>query len=183
MIAIMSELEHHFRDLRGQEHIFEAGQYVFHLGDAARIMHFVHGGMVHLIRNQTDGFVLVLQKAGAGSILAEASLYSDRYHCDAVASVTTHSVAFTKFDLQAHLRDRPAFAEAWARHLAHELQKTRMQAEILCLKTVTRRLDAWIAYGDRGLPRKGEWKTLASELGVSPEALYREMARRRPSGS
>ena len=30
------------------------------------------------------------------------------------------------------------------------------------------------------MPPKGEWVGLAAELGVTPEALYREMANRRP---
>lgn len=32
---------------------------------------------------------------------------------------------------------------------------------------------------DSGLPAKGEWKSVAQQIGVSPEALYREIARRR----
>jgi len=39
------------------------------------------------------------------------------------------------------------------------------------------RLDAWLAWhGD--LPSKGDWARLVDEIGVSPEALYREMAKR-----
>jgi hypothetical protein len=29
------------------------------------------------------------------------------------------------------------------------------------------------------LPPKGEWKSVAEQIGVSPEALYRELSRRR----
>ena len=73
----------------------------------------------------------------------------------------------------------PGFAEAWALHLANELQATRLRAEILSLRTVAERLDAWIAWNGVGLPPRGTWKTVASEFGTSPEALYRELARRR----
>jgi hypothetical protein len=31
------------------------------------------------------------------------------------------------------------------------------------------------------LPSKGEWKALAEDIGVSPEALYRELSKRRRS--
>ena len=76
------------------------------------------------------------------------------------------------------LAESSAFAQAWVRHLAHEVQQARMHAEIVSLKTVAARLNAWIAWnGD--LPRKGEWAALAVQIGVSPEALYRELARRR----
>jgi hypothetical protein len=47
------------------------------------------------------------------------------------------------------------------------------------LKTVAERLDAWLALHDDGLPPKGQRLRVASEIGVTPEALYRELARRR----
>ena len=111
--------------------------------------------------------------------MAEASLYSKRYHCDAVASGSAQLLTFAKTDVHQRLRSAPDFADAWARHLADELQRARLHAEILSLKTVAKRLDAWITWRGGDEPRSGGWKTVASEIGVSPEALYREMAKRR----
>jgi CRP-like cAMP-binding protein len=176
-----TNLEHHLRDVRSQRVTFGPGQYLFHLGDRVRVMYFVRTGLVHLIRTQNNGAVLVLQQARPGSILAEASFCSDVYHCDAVASEETHGFAYAATDFRARLRSTPDFADAWAAHLAHELQLARSQAEILSLKTVAQRLDAWIAWHGGVFPRKGEWGTIASEIGVTPEALYREIAKRRPS--
>ena len=62
--------------------------------------------------------------------------------------------------------------------MANEIRSTRLRAEILSLKTVAERLDAWLTFNDDGLPAKGGRIALARELGVSPEALYREIARR-----
>lgn len=87
MTSILSTLlEVNLPDLCAWTPVFGPGQFLFHLGDPVRVMHFVRNGTVHLIRHQSDGSALVLQKAEAGSILAEASLYADKYHCDAVAS-------------------------------------------------------------------------------------------------
>jgi hypothetical protein len=44
---------------------------------------------------------------------------------------------------------------------------------------VAARLDAWIASNDGNVLGKREWKIVASQIGVSPEALYRELAKRR----
>ena len=44
---------------------------------------------------------------------------------------------------------------------------------------VAERLDAWITWHGGGMPPRGTWKTVASELGTSPEALYQELAKRR----
>jgi CRP-like cAMP-binding protein len=180
MITIMSDdLECHLRNLRFHRVAFGAGQYLFHLDDPVRVMHFVLTGMVRLIRTQSDGSPLVLQQAAPNSILAEASFCSDRYHCDAVAAVQTQCRAYSVADFRAYLRSTPDFAATWAAYLAHELQSARVQAEILSLKTVARRLDAWTAWRGDALARRGDWRTIASEIGVSPEALYREIAKRR----
>ena len=77
------------------------------------------------------------------------------------------------------LAKSPEFSNVWSNYLAQELQRSRLRSEILSLKTVAGRLDAWIAWNGRDAPEKGEWKLLASEIGVSPEALYREIAKRR----
>jgi CRP/FNR family transcriptional regulator, dissimilatory nitrate respiration regulator len=177
MIAIMfGGIESLLSLLRRRKLSFASGQYVFHLGDPVEVLYFVDTGAIRLARHQSDGSVLILQRAGPGSILAEASLYSEAYHCDAVAEgpVTTH--AFSKTDLLERLQAAPEHAEAWARHLAHELQRARLQSEILSLKTVALRLDAWIAWKGGDIPLKGRRKEIASQLGVSPEALYRENA-------
>ena len=53
---------------------------------------------------------------------------------------------------------------------------TRLHAEILSLKTFAQRLDACMVWNNAELPPKGEWLNLANQIGVSPEALYREIA-------
>jgi len=59
------------------------------------------------------------------------------------------------------------------------LSGTRLRAEILSLKTVRERLDAWFGCNGEALPAKGTRKTVANEIGTSPEALCRELSRRR----
>jgi CRP-like cAMP-binding protein len=77
------------------------------------------------------------------------------------------------------LESDPALASLLIRHLAGEVHRTRMRAEILSLKSVAARLSAWIALNGDVLPPKGCRHLVASEMGVTPEALYRELARRR----
>lgn len=80
--------------------------------------------------------------------------------------------------VKAALKDDPDLASALARDLAHELHRARAHAEILSLKTVAERVDAWLALNGSSLPPKGRWRQLASEIGITPEALYREIALR-----
>jgi CRP-like cAMP-binding protein len=179
MIAIMlRSIEPYLKGLRARRQHFEAGQRLFHRGDPVTDMHVVLSGAIHLVRYQGDGSVLILQRAEPGSILAEASLYSGTYHCDAVASSAAETRIYAKASLKKLLAKSPEFSGVWAIHLARELQRARLRSEILSLKTVADRLDAWMAWNSGSAPRKGEWKLVANQIGVSPEALYREIAKR-----
>lgn len=178
MISIMSSLIALLNRLPGHECTFAAGDAVFHLGDAVRVIHLVRHGLVHLIRHQPDGSALILQRAGIASILAEASLYSPRYHCEARAEAAAMTWAIPCTVLHQSLEKSPELALAWSRHLAHEVQQARLHAEILSLKTVAARFNAWLAWHG-SLPERGRWSAVAYEIGVSPEALYRELARHR----
>lgn len=170
--AAFQKLDAHARSLK-------AGSFLFHAGDAVHHLYFVQTGEIHLLRHQPDGTALVLQRARTAAPVAEASLYSDRYHCDAKAVLATTLLAVDKRAFHRALAGDAQMADAWSRHLAREVQATRTRAEILALRTVAQRLDAWLAGHGGVMPDKGGWKALAEEIGVSPEALYREIARRR----
>ncbi|ASY66937.1 Crp family transcriptional regulatory protein (plasmid) [Sinorhizobium sojae CCBAU 05684] len=144
-------------------------------------MFLVTEGCVKLMRYQENGSPAVLQRSTPGTIVAEASLFSGHYHCDAIAVTATQAFAVPVGEVRRLLNEDRAFALAWTMHLTRELQNTRKRAEIVSLRTVSARLDAWLTWNDGRLPTKGDWKALADEIAVSPEALYREFSRRRHS--
>lgn len=175
MIMIVIE---HLVKLRQTKRPFEPGQPLFHRDDPVRSMFLIETGSAHLIRHHADGNSLVLQRAEAGAILAEASLFANAYHCDAVATSKAAVRLISKTAMQQLFFTDRAFAKAWSAHLAAEVRQARLRAEILSLRTVAAKLDAWIA--DRGHPpAKGHCKQVAQEIGISPEAFYREMAKRK----
>ncbi len=179
MIRIMFEdLEPQLSSTDRREQAFRPGQPLFHRGDPVRHIYLVVSGMVHLVRHLRTGSPLVIQRAGGGSIVAEASLYSAKYHCDALAMADTKTWAISKSAFLSRLAEDPILATALVKRLTSEVQHARFHAEILSIKTVSGRLDAWLEWNGTP-PPKGEWTRLAAELGVSAEALYREMARRR----
>ena len=165
------------------EREFAPGAVLFRRGDEVSVLHLVVAGEAHLVRHREDGGTLVLQRARPNTVLAEASVFSERYHCDCVAVAPTRTLAVARSAVRTLLTMDSGFAEAFAHHLAHELQATRLRAEILSLRTVRQRLDAWVAWHGDELPPRGTWATVASELGTSPEALYREIAKRRTPDS
>ena len=180
MIPIMSkEMLERFEHLPLERVALAAGDTVFRRDDAVEWLHFVERGLVHLLRFKADGSVTVLQRAEAGYFLAEASIFSPAYHCDAGAVTDAELVRAPKAAVLAALKTDPEFAANWAQYLSHEVQRTRSRAELLSLRKLSDRLDAWLELRNGGLPEKGQWISVAREIGVSPEALYRHLAARR----
>ncbi|GIT97167.1 hypothetical protein JANAI62_37900 [Jannaschia pagri] len=60
---------------------------------------------------------------------------------------------------------------------AKELQTLRARIEIMRLRKVTDRLDAYLELF--GPPGEGDWVRVADWIGVTPPALYRDLAKRR----
>lgn len=177
MIMIMQTLISHLFDGARRQSV-PSGATLFLTGAPVREMFLVEGGEVHLIRHTTSGDRLILHRAFSGTVLAEASAYSPHYHCDAVVAKAAILAALPKRDFLDALSDDAALSTTWAASLARTTQGARLRAEIRSLSRVSARLDAWLEAGN-ALPDKGRWQDVAAELGVTREALYRELARRR----
>ena len=157
------------------------GEAVFLTGQRVEMIFMLRAGRVQLERHTTHGARLILQNAGPDTVLAEASAFSEIYHCDAVVTEPATLWALPKPAFIAAMRDDPDLALAWSAMLARSVQAARVRAEIRSLPKVAERLDAWLDEG-HALPEKGRWQDVAAELGVTREALYRELARRRSGG-
>ncbi|SMX37845.1 Cyclic nucleotide-binding domain protein [Maliponia aquimaris] len=181
MIAIMpTDLTPLFSD--GRLRRLLPGEALFHSGADCVEMFLLTSGRVDLIRYGRDGTRLRLHRATAGDVCAEASAYSDNYHCDGVADGPVEVIAMARAQFLDNLARTPTLSRTWAAQLARSLQKARLQSEIRTLRTVAERLDAYLADG-QPLPPRGAWQDLAETLGISREALYRELARRRTGGT
>ena len=159
----------------------EKGAQLFRQGETIKSMFAVTEGCVELTRFHDDGMPLVLQMAKPISVLAEASAYSEHYHCDALAIEPSTVCEIDRKVFLRLLTESPELSAVWSAHLAHEVQAARYRCEILARNKVADRLDGWLAWRGEILPTKGEWKNVAEQIGVTPEALYRELAKRRSS--
>lgn len=150
---------------------------LFHTGAAPAAMYFVHQGDVALQRVGRGGELLTLQRVQQGFV-AEASLQTARYHCDAVVFAPSTVTRLPIAPLRQALAADAAFAMRWILLLNQQLRQLRQRCERLSLRTVEARLRHLIeTEGDaQGLQLHGDLKSLAPELGVSHEALYRCVA-------
>ena len=175
MISIMSDWIHIFDGAPARK--IAKGTALFRRQDPVQNMYLVQNGIVALERHMTDGALLTLHTATSGMALAEASLFAKTYHCDAVARSVAIVVSVPRAAFLTAIRDRPDAALSLIETHAKEVQAQRARTEILRLRRVADKLDAWLEF--YGEPLKGEWISVAEQIGVSPPALYRELARRR----
>jgi len=160
-----------------------AGEAVFRLGTPPTRMLFVLEGEVRLVRISPGGAEIVLQRTSSG-FLAEASLESARYHCDAIAAADSRLLAFPIGAFRDALRRDEGFRTFWIARLAREVRMLRSQNERLALRSAAERIEHYIeAEGEQGrLELNRSRKAWAAELGLTHEVLYRTLAGLRRSG-
>lgn len=150
---------------------------LFQLGQRPEMMFYVVQGEVLLERMGMSGEPVIVQRTDRGFV-SEASLQASHYHCDAQVVMATDVVCVPVAPLLAQLLKDAAFALRWIGMCNREIRRLRLQCERLSIKTVQGRLMHLIeTRGSNGHYSVGaDLKTLASELGVTHEALYRTLA-------
>lgn len=171
--------------------VYARGERIFALGDKPVVMFFVTAGEVVLERTALQGDPVVLQRTRNGFV-AEASLYSKAYHCDGVATIPAEAVLIPVEAIRSAMVTDANFAMRWIQMLNRELLRLRLQCERLALSKLQDRVRHLIeTEGQEGrYELVADLKSLAKQLGVSHEALYRCLstmernnALRRESGS
>jgi CRP-like cAMP-binding protein len=157
------------------------GAHVFRQGDRARAVFFVVEGEVQLRRAGRRGEGIVLHRARAGEYFAEASPWSERYHCDALAVRPVRLAEIPAGHFRRALRDDPELAARWVALLSRLLQGARARAERTALTGAEERIRHYLETNGSGARREvtlsGALKDLAAELGIAHETLYRALAR------
>ncbi|MFM6989799.1 MAG: Crp/Fnr family transcriptional regulator [Rhodoferax sp.] len=157
--------------------LYRKNERLFLTGVRPQWMFFVTAGEVTLQRTGLQGEAVVLQRTRIGFV-SEASLKVARYHCDAVAITETNVIKLPVREMSTFLERDTEFASRWISMLNSEVMRLRLHCERLSMKSVKERLLHLIQTegkdGHYSVP--SGLKTLAGELGVTHEALYRAIA-------
>ena len=162
----------------------KSGETLFRLGDKTAGLYEVIAGRVRLARVDRSGHEIVLHVAGPGETLAEASLFSPDYHCDAIASSDALVRLYPKQAVLAAFAQEPAAAQAFTAMLARQVMKLRTSIEQRNIRSARDRVRHYLAVNaDAGaVTLRGTLKDLAAELGLTHEALYRTLGALERSG-
>ena len=159
--------------------VLEAGEVLFRQGDRANAIFEVEQGRMRLIRH-TDDRPVTLHTARAGELFAEAALFADRYHCDAVAASAARVHVHPKRALLAAFRSDAALSERFMATLAHQVHALRSRLEGRNIRSARERVLNHLVLAanadSRTVTLDGTLMDLAGEIGLSHEVLYRTLA-------
>ena len=160
--------------------VLPSGELLFRQGDRAEAIYRVETGRLRLIRRTIDDHLVILHTAGRGEFFAEASLFAEAYHCDAVAAAQSRVRVYPKTIVMAALRTDPALAEAFMARLARQLQELRARMELRNIRSARERVLQYLrlraGVHGRSIAIEGQFQDIAAEIGISREALYRTLA-------
>jgi CRP-like cAMP-binding protein len=164
-----------------------AGEILFRQGDRPAAIYRVESGRLRLVRRTLDDHLVILHTALRGEFFAEAALFADAYHCDAVAAAPSRVLVYPKARVLEVLRAEPALAEAFMARLAHQLQDLRARMELRNIRSARLRVLQYLRLcaGPRRqtVAIEGQLQDIAAEVGLTREALYRTLAALAADGS
>jgi CRP-like cAMP-binding protein len=165
---------------------FEAEEYIFYQGDPAYHIFVVEKGQVKLTRYTIEGRSVVIQTAKAGESFAEAALFSEVYHCNAIATVPSQVIFYPKHQILNTLRQYPEKTEEFIALLAFQVRALRTRLELRNILSARERILHYFLL--RATPDNPEvviqdlLKDIAAELGLAHETFYRELAKLEKDG-
>ena len=162
------------RELRPRE-------FLFRQGDSAGHIFAVEDGRIKLARYLRSGKSVVMHIARAGHTFTEAALFSEVYHCNAVADVKTRVRMYSKKDILHAINHDSSLALEYAASLSREVQRLRMQLELHSIQSARERILQFLLLevDSDSLEFKIQMslKDVAAGLGLAHETFYRELAR------
>jgi len=164
----------------------KAGETLFRQGGKTVGLYEVLSGRVRLVRVDREGHEVALHVAGPGDTIAEASLFSAQYHCDAIATANTTVRLYPKREMLAALEENPKAMKAFSGALAHLVMDLRTRIEQRNIRSARDRvrhfLGLRVGTDGRIVELQGTLKDLAAELGLTHESVYRALAELERSG-
>lgn len=156
-----------------------AGTRLFYQGDRPQALFALRTGQIDLMRWTASGCAVRVHAAGPGEILAEASLFAEAYHCDALVREDAEAIRFSLPAVLGACEASPGLAFAVMRHLASSLRDARRRLELRAVTPLADRLHlrlAEMADVEGRLPAALVMRDIALEIGATPEATYRAIA-------
>lgn len=152
---------------------------LFRQGDPTFGIFRLVSGRIRLVRVTPAGTQVSMHTVRPGELFAEASIFSARYHCDAIATRTSDVLVYPMAEVARRLKEERSDLWAFAAELAHRVQDLRTGLEMRQIRSATERVlqSLRLRCGASGAWKMdGTLKLFAEDIGLTHEALYRALA-------
>ena len=113
---------------------------LFRQGDKVRAIYFIEQGRLRLERRTFDGRLLILGTTPANQFFVEAALFSEAFHCDAVAAEPSRVRIYPKTAVLDALRTDPDSAMSFLKLVAQQIIELRQRLELMKVRSAKERV-------------------------------------------
>ena len=163
-----------------------SNEYVFYQGDIAQNIFAIKKGQIRLERPTIEGRSVTMHVANVGESFAEAALFSEVYHCNAISTTTSTIHVYSKNQILDALRCEPDKAEKYIAHLSSQVRSLRTRLELRNILSARERILQYLLLvanlKSREVSLDRPLKEIAEELGLAQETFYRELSKMNNEG-
>ena len=155
---------------------FDKGEYLFTQGKPVENMYYLESGRATLLRHTREGDSVLMHVATAGELVAEASLFSEHYHCSARIEQPSLIYRIERGQLMQKLSAQPELYRQLLKLLSQQIRDLRSLIEIRNIRSAEERILAYlrsIADAGGGVELEIPLREVAYKLGLAHETLYR----------
>ena len=154
------------------------GRALFSQGDHVSSFYYLKKGKLKLIRNTIEGGETLIHVAASHETFAEASLFSNQYHCSAFASVDSEVISYSKEGFLYHIEQNPLMMKKLLQIFSQQVRDLRAINEIKNIQSAKARILAFVKNemdANQELHLNIALKDVAYKIGLAHETFYREL--------
>ena len=154
------------------------GECLFHQGANTERLFFLEKGRIKLVRDTIEGQPLVIHIAYAQETFAEASLFSDKYHCNAICDSLSIVLSFSKDEVLVYLKSHPKYTIELLKINTAQVRDLRLLNEIKSINSAYDRVWTFLlseVNQASTLHFSYSLKDMAQKLGLAHETFYRTL--------
>ena len=164
-----------------------AGQRLFRQGDRATKLFTIKFGNFQEIRHTNESQTATIQMLTTGSILGEASLFSDTYLSTAIAQVDAEVIVYPQPVLLSAIADNNIILENLIRLLCQKIHQLQIRIELRDIKASVQRILQYLKYNTSAnnsqvVQLNFALQEIAAELGFTPETISRALTKLEQEG-
>lgn len=171
-------LEQILTQLTSTKLLLNKGENLFLQGDRVTNFYHIQTGKIKLMRNAIEGEESLIHVALSGETLAEASLFSNTYHCSAITVMESKITSYKKYDFLQCLEQNPSIMKNLLKIFSRQVRDLRAINEIKNIHSAKGRILAFIKNemnDSKEVSLNMSLKDIAYKIGLAHETFYREL--------